>query len=49
MYIQNEIRKDLDRFTSICREHGIKSLYAFGSSVTDRFNPNTVNERFFFS
>ncbi|WP_302799962.1 nucleotidyltransferase family protein [Parabacteroides goldsteinii] len=41
MYIQNEIRKDLGRFTSICREHGIKSLYAFGSSVTDRFNPDT--------
>lgn len=41
MYIQNEIRKDISSFTAICREHGIKTLYAFGSSVTDRFNPAT--------
>lgn len=41
MYIQKEIRKDIARFTAICREHGIKALYAFGSSVTDRFNPET--------
>lgn len=41
MYIQKEIKKDLPRFTAICREHGIKTLYAFGSSVTDRFNPET--------
>lgn len=41
MYIQNEIKKDLTHFTAICREHGIKALYAFGSSVTDRFNPET--------
>ncbi len=41
MYIQQAIRKDVNRFTTICREHGIKTLYAFGSLVTDQFNPET--------
>lgn len=41
MYIQQAIKKDIARFTAICREHSIKALYAFGSSITDRFNPQT--------
>ena len=39
MFIHNEIRKNLSLFSDICKNHGIKSLYAFGSSVTDQFNP----------
>lgn len=35
----NEIRKNLSLFSDICKNHRIKSLYAFGSSVTDQFNP----------
>ena len=39
MFIHNEIRKNLSLFSDICKNHGIKSLYAFGSSVTEQFNP----------
>lgn len=38
MYIHYEINKDLARFTVIYKEHSIKALYTFGSSVTDLFN-----------
>ena len=36
MFIHNEIRKNLSLFSDICKNHGIKSLYAFGSSVTEQ-------------
>ena len=43
MFIHNEIRKaNLSLFSDICKNHGIKSLYAFGSSVTEQFNPQRV-------
>ena len=38
-FIQKEIRKNSALFYEICRSHGIKSLYAFGSSISSRFDP----------
>lgn len=35
----------LDKYISeinhLCREHNVKTLYAFGSVLTDRFGPNS--------
>lgn len=39
MYVRDKIKENLVSFSEICERHGIKSLYAFGSSVTDRFDP----------
>ena len=39
MGIQDEIKKRLDDFRNLCSEHQVRYLYAFGSSVTDKFNP----------
>ena len=38
MVIMDEILKRLNDFNSLCQEHQVKYLYAFGSSVTDRFD-----------
>jgi len=38
MVIKDEILKRLNDFNSLCQEHQVKYLYAFGSSVTDRFD-----------
>lgn len=39
MQIKEEIAKRPAEFRAICRNHSVKQLYAFGSAVTDSFNP----------
>jgi len=41
MVIKDEILKRLLDFNTLCQIHKVKYLYAFGSSVTDRFNYDT--------
>lgn len=41
MGIQNELKHQLEAFSELCRNHNVKYLYAFGSSVNDQFNPET--------
>jgi uncharacterized protein len=41
MIIKDEILKKLNDFTLLCQKHNVKYLYAFGSSVTDKFDYNT--------
>jgi len=38
MVVKDEILKKVNDFTALCRFHKVKYLYAFGSSVTDRFD-----------
>ena len=38
MIVSEIISKRLEDFKAVCSNHGVKYLYAFGSSVTDRFN-----------
>lgn len=39
MGIKEDIQKRLTDFQNLCIDHKVKSLYAFGSSVTDKFDP----------
>jgi uncharacterized protein len=38
--IRDEILRNQKDFTILCKNHNVKYLYAFGSSVTDRFDVN---------
>ena len=38
MVVKDEILKELNDFNALCQIHKIKYLYAFGSSVTDKFD-----------
>jgi predicted nucleotidyltransferase len=38
MRIRDEISKKKDAFIILCKDHKVKYLYAFGSSVTDEFD-----------
>ena len=38
MIIKDEILKEQNAFTTLCREHNVKYLYAFGSSTNDSFD-----------
>ena len=38
MFVKDEILKRLTDFRSLCQTHQVKYLYAFGSSVNDRFD-----------
>lgn len=38
MNLQETINYKIQDFLSLCESHNVKSLYAFGSSITDRFN-----------
>ena len=38
MGLREEIKNRLDNFRDLCRSHQVKHIYAFGSSVTDRFD-----------
>jgi len=40
MIIKDEILKKQKDFTILCRNHKVKYLYAFGSSVSERFDVN---------
>jgi len=41
MIIKDQISKDRKRFILLCRNHSVRYLYAFGSSVTGDFDENT--------
>ena len=41
MFLSDQISKRLDDFKALCSNHGVKYLYAFGSSTTDKFDPQT--------
>ena len=41
MGIKNDIRNRLTDFKDLCIEHRVKTMYAFGSSITNRFDPLT--------
>lgn len=41
MGIKDDIKKKLTDFKDLCVNHKVKSLYAFGSSITDDFDPVT--------
>jgi len=38
MKIKTEIQKSENKFFNLCHKHQVKTLYAFGSSVTDQFD-----------
>ena len=38
MFVRDEIAKKLYDFSTLCQSHKVKYLYAFGSSVSDRFD-----------
>jgi predicted nucleotidyltransferase len=38
MFVKDEISIRRKDFEALCQSHQVKSLYAFGSSVTNRFN-----------
>lgn len=38
MFLQSQININKDNFYKICREHSVRYLYGFGSSVTKDFN-----------
>jgi uncharacterized protein len=39
MGIRDDIKERLNIFRDLCSDHQVKYLYAFGSSITDRFDP----------
>lgn len=41
MGIKNEIKSQMQAFSELCKNHNVKYLYAFGSSVNEHFNENT--------
>lgn len=41
MNLIDSIQNKESDFLAICKSHQVKSLYAFGSSLTDQFNPAT--------
>lgn len=41
MRLKQQIQQRGDEFSRLCQKHSVKVLYAFGSSVTDRFNEQT--------
>lgn len=40
MTLTDEIAKRKKEFEDLCADHNVKFLYAFGSSITDRFDPD---------
>lgn len=41
MRIKDEISQKQEGFLLLCTSHDVKYLYAFGSSATEHFNPET--------
>lgn len=41
MRMKEEIKKKLEAFKTLCKMHSVKSLYAFGSAISDNFNDQT--------
>ena len=40
MNLKETIKNKMDDFLTLCKYHNVKNLYAFGSSITDRFDEN---------
>lgn len=38
MNLKDAIKYKMSDFLSLCKSHNVKSLYAFGSSLTNQFN-----------
>jgi predicted nucleotidyltransferase len=41
MFLANKIHSDKGGFQEICTNHGVKEIYAFGSSIGNEFNEET--------
>ena len=41
MIIKEEILKQKSNFETLCKNHKVRYLYAFGSSTTDKFDANS--------
>lgn len=41
MNLQTLIREKYSGFLDLCRSHKVDKIYAFGSSITDHFDPDT--------
>lgn len=41
MNLKDSIENRMEDFSALCKIHNVKNLYAFGSSVTDRFNEDS--------
>ncbi len=41
MGIASDIKERLPDFIDLCKNHKIGMLYAFGSSITDQYDPNS--------
>lgn len=39
MYLNSLIKERYNDFINLCKEHKVSKIYAFGSSITDRFDP----------
>jgi predicted nucleotidyltransferase len=38
MFLKDQITDQKDFFSSLCQKHKVKYLYAFGSSITEKFD-----------
>ena len=38
MFIQDEISNKVKDFSAVCKSHNVRYIYAFGSSITKRFD-----------
>ena len=38
MFIQDEISNKVNDYGSVCKAHNVRYIYAFGSSITNRFD-----------
>ncbi len=41
MYLMTLIKESYSDFVDLCRSHKVDKIYAFGSSITDHFDPKT--------
>lgn len=41
MYVKDKIQAKMNDFINLCKMHQVKSLYAFGSSITDNFDESS--------
>jgi predicted nucleotidyltransferase len=41
MNLKESIQNKMADFLSLCKSHNVKNLYAFGSSINDKFNEET--------
>ena len=41
MNLKESIKYKMEEFLSLCKAHNVRNLYAFGSSITDKFNEDS--------